>query len=104
MNSFIACDWSMPRAFCNAGHCSVQSSLSVRSPTPAAFATIRISHEDSAIGSVTCRAPIRREMVTLATERGVPVLMEVCHGFTKSNLEQILSARKIVVYEHRQAA
>jgi hypothetical protein len=47
----------MPRAFCSAGRCWAQANLSARSPTLAAFATILISHENFAAGSVILRGP-----------------------------------------------
>src|SRR5260370_12437781 len=46
----------MPRTFCFAGRRSIRASLSARLPTPAAFATTLILHENFAIGSVTHRA------------------------------------------------
>jgi hypothetical protein len=55
-----------PRTFWNAGRHWEQTSLSTRSPTPAAFATIRISHENFDIGSVTPQAPTQENLMAQA--------------------------------------
>jgi hypothetical protein len=60
--------WITPRAFCIAGRHWEQASLSVRLPTPVAFAATLISHANFANGSVTRQASAARDMVALATE------------------------------------
>ena len=57
--------WITPRAFYIAGRRWTQASLSARSPTPAALATILISHENSATGSVMPLAAIRKNLIAL---------------------------------------
>ena len=57
VNSYIRFVWITPRAFYIAGRSWPQISLSARSLTPAAFATIEISPENFAIDSVARRAP-----------------------------------------------
>jgi hypothetical protein len=52
---------------CPAGPRSLQVSISAKLRTPAAFATMLISQEDSGIGLVMHRAPTSKEAVPLAT-------------------------------------
>jgi hypothetical protein len=69
VNSYIRFVWITPRGFCIAGRHWEQASLSARSPTRAAFATILISHENFDIGSVTRQAPTQKDLVAPSTEQ-----------------------------------
>src|ERR1700732_4835267 len=60
-----------------AHYCVTSAIIEVRSPTPAAFATTRISHEKFAIGSVPRQAPTLEDLVASATEQCAPVLGKV---------------------------
>src|ERR1700716_615980 len=66
----------MPRAFGSRGRRSIRASLSARLPTPAAFATTLILHENFAIGSVTHRAHILKDTTPLATKQGARILLK----------------------------
>src|ERR1700704_5329483 len=72
----------MPRTFCFAGRRSIRASLSARLPTPAAFATTLILHENFAIDSVTHRAHILKDTTPLATKQCARVLLKVRHRLT----------------------
>jgi AraC-binding-like domain len=56
VNSSIRSAWTAPRTFCAAARYFGRANRSARSPMPAAFATMRISHENFVIGSVIRRA------------------------------------------------
>jgi hypothetical protein len=51
-------------------------------PTPAAFATTLILHENFAVSSVTHRAPTLKDTTPLATKRCARVLLKVRHRLT----------------------
>jgi hypothetical protein len=58
-NSYTRFAWITLRIFYTVAHCWVHASLLARSLPPAAFAIIRISREDSAIGLVIRRVRTR---------------------------------------------
>jgi hypothetical protein len=72
----------MPSAFCFAGRRSIRACLSARLPTPAAFATTLILHENFAIGSVAHRAHTLKDTTPLATKQCTRVLLKVRHRLT----------------------
>src|ERR1700738_4267623 len=72
----------MPHTFCFARRRSIRASLSARLPTPAAFATTLILHENFAIGSVTHRAHTLKDTTSLATKQCARIPLKVRHRLT----------------------
>ena len=86
--------WIAPRTFWSAGRRSVQVSISAKSRTRAAFATMPISQEDSGIGLVMHRMPTSNEAVPLAIGSCAPVLLSIRHPLTTSSAQAALPSTR----------